>query len=97
MKTSRILVLAALVTSVLATPLAMWAADNKAEKKAGAVKPYPLKTCIVADDKLDKDAVSFQYEGREYKLCCESCRKDFDKEPAKFVKKLADAEKKLKK
>ena len=93
MKTSKLLVVAALITSVLAAPLTAWAADKKAEK----VKPYPLKTCIVADDKLDKDAVSFEYQGREYKLCCESCRKDFDKEPAKFVKKLEDAEKKPKK
>ena len=50
-----------------------------------------------ADDKLDKDAYVFTYQGQQFKLCCESCKKDFDKEPAKFVKKLEDEEKKLKK
>lgn len=64
------------------------AADGK---KTAKPKPYPLKTCIVADDKLDKDEVAFVYQGQEFKICCASCRKDFDKEPAKFVKKLADA------
>ena len=97
MKTSKTIILTALITGVFVAPLTTWAADKKAEKKAGATKPYPLTTCIVADDKLDKDAVAFDYQGRQYKLCCESCRKDFDKEPAKFVKKLEDAEKKLKK
>ncbi len=96
MKTIKTIILSALIAGVLAAPLSTWAVDKKAEKKAGATKPYPLTTCIVADDKLDKDAVAFDYQGRQFKICCESCRKDFDKEPAKFVKKLDDAEKKLK-
>ena len=93
MKLTKVIVVTTLIAGVLAAPLTLLAAEKKAEK----IKPYPLKTCIVADDKLDKDAVSFEYKGREYKLCCEGCRKDFDKEPAKFVKKLENAEKKLKK
>jgi YHS domain-containing protein len=36
----------------------------------------------------------FAYKGQEIKLCCKDCRKDFDKTPAKFMKKLADAQKK---
>ncbi len=93
MKTYKFLVLAVLTASVLVTPLTSGAADKKADKK---VKPYPLTTCIVADDKLDKDAYVFNYQGQEIKLCCESCKKDFEKEPAKFLKKLADADKKAK-
>ena len=46
---------------------------------------------------LDDDAYVFQYEGRQIKLCCDGCKKDFDKEPAKFIKKLEDAEKNIKK
>jgi YHS domain-containing protein len=30
----------------------------------------------------------FKHEGREIKLCCKDCRKDFDKDPAKYLKKL---------
>lgn len=54
------------------------------------VKPYPLTTCIVTDEKLGEmgKPVVFEYKGQEIKLCCKSCRKDFDKDPAKFLKKL---------
>ena len=52
-------------------------------------KAYPLTTCIVTDDALDKDAVVFVHQGQEVKICCEGCKEDFDKEPAKYLKKLA--------
>ena len=56
---------------------------------ASAAKPYPLKTCLVMDDAIDKDAFTFVHNGQEIKLCCEGCREDFDKDPAKYLKKLA--------
>lgn len=37
------------------------------------------------------DPYEFIYDGREIKLCCKSCLKDFGKEPAKFLKKLDQA------
>jgi YHS domain-containing protein len=43
------------------------------------------------------DAYVFVYEGREIKLCCKGCLKDFKKEPAKYVKKIEEAEAKAKK
>ena len=54
------------------------------------VKPYTLTTCIVSDDKLGEmgKPVVFEYKGQEIKLCCKGCRKDFDKDPARFLKKL---------
>lgn len=69
------------------------AAADKKEKKA---KPYPLDTCIVADEKLGSmgDPYVFTHEGREVKLCCKGCLKDFKKESAKYVKKMEEAEKK---
>jgi hypothetical protein len=66
-------------------------ADPKGKAKA---KPYTLKTCIVSDEELGgmgKPFV-FEHEGREIKLCCKSCQKDFKKEPAKYIKKLEQAE-----
>jgi len=33
-----------------------------------------------------KDVV---YQGQEVKLCCDGCKPDFEKEPAKFIAKLA--------
>lgn len=72
-----------------ATPLA-----DKAKTDAAA-KPYPLDTCLVSDEKLDADptmkSYAFVHEGQEIKLCCKSCLKKFDKEPAKYLKKLAAA------
>jgi hypothetical protein len=56
---------------------------------AADAKPYSLKTCIVTDDALDKDAFTFVHKGQEIKLCCEGCREDFDKNPSKYLKKLA--------
>ena len=97
MKTLKHLAVAALIVGFLAAPLTTWAADKKAEKNSPAVKPYLLKTCIVAGDKLDQDAYVFVYQSRQIKLCCDGCKKDFDKEPAKFIKKLEDAEKNLNK
>ena len=61
--------------------------------KSASVKPYPLKTCIVSGEKLGDmgEPVVFVHEGQEIKLCCKDCRKDFDKEPAKYLSKLAEA------
>lgn len=63
------------------------AAEEPAKPK---VKPYSLDTCIVSDDKLGEmgKPVVFTYKDQEIKLCCKACRKDFDKDPAKYLKKL---------
>ena len=62
---------------------------------AGAAKAYPLQTCVVSGEKLGSmgEPVVFIHEGQEVKLCCKNCRPDFDKEPAKYVKKIAAAQK----
>ncbi|MFZ2277061.1 MAG: hypothetical protein WAW39_04640 [Prosthecobacter sp.] len=54
-------------------------------------KPYKPGTCVVSGDKLGEmgKPVVFTYQGQEIKLCCKACRKDFDKDPAKYLKKLA--------
>jgi YHS domain-containing protein len=36
-------------------------------------------------------AGSITHEGTDVYLCCKSCKKDFDKEPAKFMKVVKDA------
>ena len=73
-------------------PLAVMAADKKDDK----AKPYPLKTCVVSDEKLGDmgDPYVFTQDGQEVKLCCKSCLKDFKKDSAKYMKKIAKAEKK---
>lgn len=58
-----------------------------------APKPYPLTTCVVSDEGLDSmgKPVVFVYEGQEVKLCCKKCKTAFDKDPAKFIKKIQEA------
>jgi len=94
MKMIKHLSIIALTVSCLTAPLAGFAAD-KTDKAADKPRPYTLTTCPVSGDKLgamDKPFV-FTYKDREIKLCCKSCKKDFDKDPAKFIKKIDEAEK----
>lgn len=64
-----------------------------AEEKKDGAKHYPLDKCIVSDEKLGEMGKPFVFvhEGQEIKLCCKSCQKDFNKEPAKYLKKLESA------
>ena len=90
MKTSIKLTALALTLAYVAAPLTLLAADKKE-----ATKPYPLKKCIVSDEKLGDmgQAFTFTYKGQEIKLCCKDCQKDFKKDPAKYLKKLEAAKK----
>lgn len=56
------------------------------------VKPYKPDTCIVSGEKLGEMGAPFVFvhDGQEIKLCCKSCRKKFDKDPAKYLKKLEE-------
>ncbi len=86
----------AALTATLAFGLAR-AAD--APKPADKIIPYPLKTCVVSGEKLG-GAMGAPYVltngNREIKLCCKSCLTNFNKDTAKYIKKLEDAEKKAK-
>ena len=59
--------------------------------------PDMLKTCPVSGEKLGADMGEpyvFTYKGQEVKLCCKGCKKDFDKNPDKFLKAIRAADKK---
>lgn len=86
MKTLAILALIVAASSV---------ADLRAEAKPKA-KAYPLDKCLVTDEKFEgsgMEAYEFVHEGQTIKLCCKSCLKDFKKDPATYLKKLAKAPK----
>jgi YHS domain-containing protein len=57
--------------------------------------PDLLKTCPVSGDKLGEmgAAYVFSYKGQEIKLCCKGCKKDFDKNPDKYIKLIRAADK----
>jgi YHS domain-containing protein len=87
MKNPKSLFLSIILGAVCVLGLTATADDKKP-------KPYTLDKCVVSDEKLGEmgKPFSFNYEGREVKLCCKNCKKDFDKEPAKFIKKIETAE-----
>jgi len=78
--------------TVKKTPAPFLAKIKEAYAKA---KPYPLDTCLVCGMKLEDDDITFVYLGQQYKVCGgdEDCYEVFQKDPATYVKKLADATK----
>ena len=74
---------------------ALTALPALAEEKKDVPKPDKLTTCPVSGDKLGEmgKPYVFEYKGQEVKLCCKSCKKDFDKDPAKYIKKIEAGEK----
>ena len=71
------------------------AADKKDDKKPAPI-PDKMTTCPVSGEKLGGDMGKpyvFEYKGREVKLCCPDCKKDFEKDPAKYMKKIEAADK----
>lgn len=90
----KVIVIAVLIALPLVAILSARAADKPADQK---VKPYPLAKCVVSDEKFEGSGMTpheFVYEGQTIKLCCKSCLKDFNKEPAKYLKKIEDEAKK---
>jgi len=59
--------------------------------------PDLLATCPVSGEKLGGDMGKpyvFTYKDQEVKLCCKGCKKDFDKDPEKYIAKIRAADKK---
>ena len=86
---------ASLLGIFLAAGLAARAEEVKTAKPAP--KPDLLKTCPVSGEKLGGDMgkpVVFTWQDQEVKLCCSGCKKEFDKTPEKFMKKIRAADKK---
>jgi len=61
--------------------------------------PYPLTTCPVSGDKLGEMGAPyvFVYQGQEIKFCCPDCKKDFLKDPQKYLNQIKADAAKLKK
>jgi hypothetical protein len=57
---------------------------------AAQKESYPLDTCPVSGEKLGSmgDAVDYLYGTRLVRLCCGSCKKTVDKDPAKVFAKI---------
>jgi len=92
MKTLKMHGILALTVSFLVLPLAVQAADTNSVA-ATPPKPDKLTTCPVSGEKNWGRWASLRLclQGQEVKLCCPGCKKDFDKDPAKYLKKIQDA------
>jgi YHS domain-containing protein len=80
-----------LTLTFLGAPFVSLAGDDKTDANA---KAYPLKTCVVSGEKLGEmgKPYVFQHDGKEVRLCCKDCLKDFQKDPAKYMKKIEEAQ-----
>ena len=77
---------------LLVLVVSFFAAIAQADNGTNApVKPYPLNNCIICGMlvKGRTDAYSFVYKGQEIKLCDQSEKEEFDKNPDKYLKKIA--------
>ena len=95
-----LLTITALALLAGALPLIQTGCTNRpGSSTEAAAKPYPLDYCLVSGDKLGEmgKPFVFEYKGQEVKLCCKDCKAKFDKEPAKYIKMIEEADAKAKK
>lgn len=87
-----------LLLAVLAAGVSASASDTKTAPAAAA---YPLKVCVVSGEELEGGDMGgpidyfFKEKGKPDRLvrfCCKHCIKDFEKDPAKYLKKLDQAQ-----
>lgn len=86
----KFMLLAVCALGVLAFSTKSMAADT------AAPKPDQMTNCPVSGEKLGGSMGQpyvFIYKGQEVKLCCKNCKKDFDKDPNKFIIKIRAADK----
>ena len=79
------------VTAAFALAASVVAADS------GVPKDYPLKKCPISGEELGSGTMKpfkVSNEGTDVWLCCKGCKKDFDKDPAKYAGEVKAAAKK---
>jgi YHS domain-containing protein len=85
----------AFTASLAVASLTSFAADTNTSGTDKKLIADKMTTCPVSGDKLGEMGKPYvlEYKGQEVKLCCKSCKKDFDKDPAKYIKKIRAADK----
>lgn len=86
-------VIAGLAVAAALVTTASLRADDSTNNPASKPTPYPLNTCPVSGDKLGEMAPPyvFVYQGQEIKFCCPDCKKDFLKDPQKYLNQIKEA------
>lgn len=84
-----------IILIIMAAVLGLAHAQEQTEASAPEKKTdtYPLTTCVVSGESLGDMGEPFviTYEGQEVRFCCKGCKKDFLKEPEKYLAKLKAA------
>ena len=76
------------VAALVVALTGMALAEDKAPATAEAVVKVGNTKCIVSGEDPMDGGSSIVYKGKEYTLCCPSCKRDFNKDPEKYVKAL---------
>lgn len=72
-------------------------AESSAVKQtADDSKPFNT-VCPVSGEDLDSDAKVFAYNGKTYGVCCNKCLAKIRKDPEKYISRLSDDGKTIKK
>ncbi|MGA2915659.1 MAG: YHS domain-containing protein [Sedimentisphaerales bacterium] len=62
----------------------------KGKKPSGAsmaAKPCEKMTCALGDGKAANKNICCEHKGKKYCFCCEGCKKQFEKDPEKYISK----------
>lgn len=72
-------------------------ANTKTEQTQTVDLNKPFNTvCPVSGEEVDLE-ITYQYEGKTYALCCKTCLKKFKNDPEKYIGKLSEDGKSIKK
>ena len=85
-----IALVASLALSVVPALAVSAHAGHKAPAKPAAPKKVVSAVCPVMGNKIPdvtKAAAKSVYKGKTYYFCCKGCKPQFDKNPAKYIKK----------
>jgi nitrous oxide reductase accessory protein NosL len=94
MKTIKLIAVPLLVVVALTFALAGCGSKEEQSENTAGAKPYPLDVCLVCGMKLSmmEKPVTFVYEGQTIEVCDASEKAGFEKDPAKYLKNITDAE-----
>ena len=75
---------------IIALAFSAFSIHSQPVEKPVNVKAYPLKTCIVTDNKLGSmgTPVTLYHGTQEIKVCCKPCVRKFKSQPEKYLGKL---------
>lgn len=72
---------------------------QQTKKETSSVKTEinkPVNTiCPVSTEQADAE-ITYEYKGKTYALCCNSCLKKFKKDPEKYISRLSEDGKSIK-